>query len=139
MNILFLCSSNIFRSQMAEAFFNRFSKEHRAESAALVKPQEKMHALIIRAMKEEGVDISQNKSKKLQEEMLRKADVVVFMNKNLTCFLDSLKPNLKLRAKIEFWDIPDVIAKETDEHLYSEFVKSREIIKEKVSNLLREI
>ena len=35
MNILFVCKSNINRSQIAEAFFNEFSKNHKAISAGI--------------------------------------------------------------------------------------------------------
>ncbi len=61
MKVLFLCSSNIFRSQMAEAFFNTYAKKHHSESAALHTPQNNMHALVVRAMKEKGIEISHYK------------------------------------------------------------------------------
>ena len=35
MKVLFVCKSNIGRSQMAEAFFNKFSKNHKAISAGI--------------------------------------------------------------------------------------------------------
>ncbi len=139
MNILFLCSSNIFRSQMAEAFFNRFSNRHKAQSAALIKPQEKMHKLVVRAMQEEGIDISKNLSKKVTYRMLKESDVIILMNKNLESFLKELKPLLKQNCKIETWNIPDVVARESDEHLYQDFTKARNIIKKKVKRLINRI
>lgn len=139
MNILFLCTSNIFRSQVAEAFFNKFSENHKAKSAALEKTQDHMHRLVIKAMAEEGIDIEKNISEMVTKDMLEKADLIIFMNKNLKEYSKTIKPFLKKDAKIEFWEIPDVFAKETDEYLYPKFVEVRNIIKSKVSELLSSI
>lgn len=132
MKILFLCSSNIFRSQIAEAFFNHYTKSNLAESAALIKPQEKMHALVVRAMKEIGIDISKNTSKKVTQDMLDRADLLILMN-------PTLKEYVKEDKLIEIWKIPDVVARETDEHLYPEFCKVRDIIEQKVKDLIKRI
>ena len=52
--VLFLCSSNIFRSQMAEAFFNEYSKNNTAESAGLIEKQDHMHRLVVKVIKEKS-------------------------------------------------------------------------------------
>ena len=139
MNILFLCSSNVFRSQMAEAFFNNLSKSHTAKSAALIKPQDKMHKLVVKAMKEEGIDISRNKSKMVTKEMLKQADVIILISKNLEPALNNYKNILNDNVKIEAWDIPDVVAAETDGHLYPEFVNALGIIKQKIKTLINSL
>ncbi|MBI2449023.1 hypothetical protein HYV49_01880 [Candidatus Pacearchaeota archaeon] len=139
MKVLFLCSSNVFRSQIAEAYFNFYSKKHKAQSAALIKPQDKMHKLVVRAMHENGINIKENKSKKVTKEMLQNADVIILMNSELNEYVENLKKHFKPNVKIETWNIPDVIAKETDEHLYPEFVKARDIIKKKVKELVKRL
>ncbi len=139
MNILFLCKSNVARSQMAEVFFNKYSKVHKAKSAAIIKPQEKMHKLVVRAMAEIGIDISKDISKKVTEKMIDEADVVILMNKNLKKHLKNIRDNLKKNVKVEFWEIPDVVAKETDNHLYQNFVNIREIIMYKVLYLIKKL
>ena len=59
--ILFICTHNSGRSQMAEAFMNSLGGDRfHAESAGL-EPQPIL-PLVIRAMKEVGIDISRNKS-----------------------------------------------------------------------------
>lgn len=131
MNVLFLCSSNIFRSQIAEAFLNTYAKQSKAESAALHTPQNNMHALVVRAMKEKGIDISHQKSKKLTQKLTKWADLIILMNANLKF---SNKEKL-----IEVWNIPDIVAKETDEHLYPDFVKVRDMIENKVRDLIKRI
>ena len=55
--VLFICVGNAARSQMAEAFFNVFSKEGRAISAG-VKLKEEVDPNAVRVMKEVGIDIS---------------------------------------------------------------------------------
>ena len=137
MNVLFLCASNVFRSQMAETFFNEYSTKNTAESAALIRPQDKMHKLIIRAMKEENFDITNNRSKKVSADMIKRADMVILMSPDLKKCLEEF--NIAKTILIEIWQIPDVIAKETDEHLYQNFVKARNIIKEKVKELVKKI
>ena len=56
--ILFICQSNSGRSQMAEAFFNFFSKKGRAISAG-IKPDKKIHPRTVQVMEEVDVDVSQ--------------------------------------------------------------------------------
>ena len=129
MNVLFLCKSNVTRSQIAEAFFNKYSKIDNAESSAIIKPQEKMHRLVVRAMNEKGIDISKNISKKVTKKMINEADIIILMNPDL-------KNLIKINKKVKIWNIPDVISREEDEHIYSEFVKIREMIEEKVKELL---
>jgi protein-tyrosine-phosphatase len=139
MKVLFLCKANIFRSQMAEALFNKYSKNHRAESAALIQPEGKMHALVVRAIKEEEIDITNNISKKCDAKMLKEADVVVVMNSNLEKHFLKLKQNLKPGAIIHIWEIPDIKALETDEHFYPEVVNTRNMIKSRVLNLIKNL
>jgi arsenate reductase (thioredoxin) len=63
---LFVCVHNGGRSQMAEAFANRYgaSRVH-AESAGL-EPGE-LNPLVVQAMQEIGIDISQNQTKSVVE------------------------------------------------------------------------
>lgn len=122
---------------MAEAFFNKYSKNNKAISAGLEETQPKMHKLIINAMKEEDIDISNNISKLTTKEMLNQSDIVILMSKNLSSHLNFIKENTS--AEIEIWDIPDIHASESDYHLYPEFQKARNIIKNKVLELTNEL
>ena len=60
--VLFVCIHNSARSQMAEAFLKKYgSGRFEVESAGL-EPG-KLNPIVVEAMKEIGVDISQNKTK----------------------------------------------------------------------------
>ena len=60
--VLFLCIHNSARSQMAEAYLNKFDSDTFAvESAGLEAGT--LNPLAVEVMREEGIDISQNKTK----------------------------------------------------------------------------
>src|ERR1700744_4425633 len=64
--LLFVCIHNSARSQMAEAFVNRYCSEgFEAESAGL-EPG-KLNPIVVEAMAEDGIDISQNATKSVDE------------------------------------------------------------------------
>ena len=56
--ILFVCIHNSGRSQMAEAFLNKYTDKAVAESAGF-EPG-KLNPIVVKVMAEEGIDISQN-------------------------------------------------------------------------------
>ncbi len=63
-NVLFLCTGNSCRSQMAEGLTNHFlGRLYRAYSAG-TEPSGYVHPLAIRVMQEIGIDISQGVSKR---------------------------------------------------------------------------
>lgn len=57
--VLFLCVHNSARSQMAEAFLNKYGGENFDAESAGLEPG-KLNDLAVEVMKEEGIDISQN-------------------------------------------------------------------------------
>lgn len=60
--VLFLCVHNSARSQMAEAYFNKFAKEGFATESAGLEPGS-LNPFAVEAMKEDGIDISHNATK----------------------------------------------------------------------------
>lgn len=62
--VLFVCVHNSARSQMAEAFLKKYGSDRfEVESAGL--EQGKLNPVVVEAMKEAGIDISQNKTKRV--------------------------------------------------------------------------
>lgn len=87
MKILFICQANIGRSQMAEAYYNSFTKTKDASSAGILNLVKKYNGKpaqeIIQVMKEDGIDISQQKVKQVTESMVKNADrIIILCNKS---------------------------------------------------------
>lgn len=76
-HVLFVCNRNAGRSQMAQALFERHAPDDiRAESAGL-EPAARIHPVVIEAMGEIGIDLSDRRPKKLTVEMQLHADLAV--------------------------------------------------------------
>ena len=76
MKVLFICTHNSARSQMAEAFLNAlYGDKYKAYSAGL-EPFE-INPYVIKAMAEIGIDISKQRSKSVEEFRGEKFDYVV--------------------------------------------------------------
>jgi arsenate reductase len=76
MTVLFICTHNSARSQMAEGLVNAlFPGRVKASSAGTEATR--VHPTAIRAMAEIGIDISGHRSKSLDEFLDRKFDLVV--------------------------------------------------------------
>jgi len=133
--ILFLCVHNTFRSQIAEAYFNKFAKEKglkwQAKSAGFLKA-DKINEKAIVLMKEEGIDISDKKPKLMTDEMIKKADKIVVVCQE--CEEQGLCLALPNNKEIDHWRLPNPAEMELD--------KAREIrnqIKEKVLSLIEKL
>jgi arsenate reductase len=74
--VLFICTHNAARSQMAEGLLNAFYGERYAAYSAGTDPSQ-VNPYAIKAMAEIGIDISKNSSKSLQEFQGVKFDYVV--------------------------------------------------------------
>ena len=60
--VLFVCIHNSARSQMAEAFLNDACADHFFAQSAGIEPGQ-LNPVVVQAMQEAGLDISQNKTK----------------------------------------------------------------------------
>ena len=77
--VVFVCVHNSGRSQMAEAFFNQIAEGKATAISAGTQPGDKVHPVVVEAMKEVGIDLSGNKPKMLTLEMIEKADKMITM------------------------------------------------------------
>jgi protein-tyrosine-phosphatase len=125
--VLFVCVENSFRSQIAEAYFNRFAPEGwRAISAGLT-PAESIHPNAIRLMLEEGIDIGWKRPRRLTRDLQEGADIVVVVCSGVSC-------PMIYAENIEEWDIPDPAGMPLDEAR-----KIRDTIKGRVLDLIERI
>ena len=97
--VLFVCTHNAGRSQIAQAFFERYAPEDvRAESAGQL-PAEAIWPNVVEAMREVGIDIADRRPKKLDLEMQLHADFAITLNCAAEC------PYVP--ATVEDWDVDD--------------------------------
>ena len=100
--ILFVCVENAGRSQMAEGFFRKYVPEGYEPLSAGTKPVSQINPLAIQVMNEIGLDISNQKSKDLTEDMMRNSDKII----NMGCMDKNFCPTLFIPKVID-WGIED--------------------------------
>jgi arsenate reductase len=66
-NVLFLCTGNSCRSQMAEGFLRKYGHDKFNVHSAGTDPAERVHALAVEVMAEKGIDISEHRPKHVKE------------------------------------------------------------------------
>jgi len=67
LNVLVLCTGNSCRSQMAEGYLRELGGDRFNVDSAGTEPKENVHPLAVAVMREDGVDISQQHAKHLQQ------------------------------------------------------------------------
>ncbi len=131
-NILFLCTGNSCRSQMAEGWLRVIGGDQfKAQSAGIEAHGKNPRA--VAAMKEVDVDISRQESKILSDAMLRQADVVVTVcgHAHEQC------PVLPPGAKKVHWPLTDPAkATGTDEEIALAFRRTRDEIERRVREFI---
>jgi arsenate reductase (thioredoxin) len=101
--ILFVCVENAGRSQIAEAFFNhKYAPEGYQAISAGTRPASQINSLAVRVMEEVGVDISNQKSKIITEDMIKSSEKSV----NMGCIEKAECPNLFINNVLD-WGIED--------------------------------
>jgi arsenate reductase len=108
MTILFLCRQNAGRSQIAQAFFEKLAPGFTAASGGS-SPAAAVHPVVIDVMREVGIDLAGRKPRKVDAEMLAKADVVISMGCDDPAVCDY--PG----RKVEDWGIADPSGKPMEE------------------------
>lgn len=135
MKVLFLCTGNSCRSQMAEGWAHQLAGDWlQVESAGIESHGKNPRA--IRVMREAGVDISNQESSKLTAAMLSRADYVV----TVCGHADEHCPVLPAGTRKEHWPLNDP-AKATgpEEDIMAVFRKSRDEIRQRVMDLIERL
>ena len=100
--VLFVCVENAGRSQMAEAFANKFGQGKLTAQSAGIKLAPQVNPVVVAAMKEKGINISSNKPKMLTQEMASQADLIVTMG----CGTSDLCPGPFFKENVD-WALED--------------------------------
>lgn len=123
--VLFVCGENACRSQMAEAFYNAMSKYGSAESAGTF-PSGTVNPKAVEVMREAGIDISGNVSRKLDAARLGEFGRVI----SFGCIARAAFP---AADRLEEWLIEDPAGKDIES-----FRAVRDEIRRRVERLIEE-
>ena len=99
-NVLFVCLHNAGRSQMSEALFERVAGGRSHARSAGTQPADRVHPVVVEAMRELGIDLADRRPHRLGDEDARWADVVVTMGCGDSC------PYIPGRRYVD-WELPD--------------------------------
>jgi arsenate reductase len=83
--VLFLCVHNAGRSQMAAGWFRHLAGNRALASSGGSEPAASVNTVVVEAMHEVGIDISEEYPKPLTDEVVRGADVVITMGCGDAC------------------------------------------------------
>jgi protein-tyrosine-phosphatase len=126
-NVLFVCVENSCRSQMAEAFARKHGDGRVAAYSAGSKPSGRVNPRSVRFMAEAGCDLSDHRSKGLDEIPDLTYDFVATMGCGDAC------PMVRARCR-EDWNLPDPKHMDDDG-----FRGVRDAIEERVLRLLERL
>lgn len=134
--VLFLCTGNSARSQMAEGFLRRLGGQKYEAYSAGLEPKG-LHPLVIQVMKENGIDITGQQSKSVREFMGRVQfdDAVIVCRKT-----EDNCPSLSADARrIHRWIFQDPVSiSGTDEEKLAKFREVRDQIEARIKLWLAE-
>jgi protein-tyrosine-phosphatase len=106
--VLFLCVHNTGRSQMAAAFARQLGKNQIVVHSAGSAPGEDLNLNVVEAMRERGIDISNELPRALTDEMARNSDVIVTMGCGDAC-------PVYLEKRYLDWELTDPAGKTLDQ------------------------
>ena len=127
--ILFVCVENAGRSQMAEAFFKKYSSGKFQATSAGTTPSNRVNPIVIQAMKEVGIDLSAESPKCLTESTINES----FRTVNMGCMDKKSCPALFTKDILD-WGIDDPKGKPIEE-----VRKIRDEIESKVKEFIQKL
>ncbi len=127
--VLFVCTGNSARSQMAEGFARAMGIE--AFSAG-THPKDSVHPLAIAVMAEKGIDISHHHPKPLDLEFAKTVDLIV----TVCGEADAECAQLPLPVPKIHWNLPDPAKAEGDEN---EKLRAFRSVRDDIERLVSEL
>ena len=105
--VLFVCVHNAGRSQMAAGLLERRAEGRVRVLSAGSEPADQLNPAVVEAMEEIGIDISAERPKRLENEMVRESDVVITMGCGDACPIFPGK-------RYEDWELEDPAGKDLE-------------------------
>lgn len=132
LKVMFLCTGNSCRSQMAEGFARDLGKGLiEAHSAGLMAAGVNRRAIVV--MREVGIDISGQRSREIDPDLLRTMDVVITLCGNA----EDACPRTPPEVKRLHWPVKDPVGTiGTEETIMREFRRARDEIRAKIQGFI---
>ncbi len=132
LKVMFLCTGNSCRSQMAEGFARELGEGLvEAYSAGVIAAG--VHPRAAAVMDEAGVDIRSQRSKEADPDLMRKMDVVI----TLCTHADRACPPTPPGVRRLHWPIRDPVGTVgSDEVIINDFRRARDEIRERILEFL---
>ncbi len=127
--ILFVCVENAGRSQMAEAFARKHGRGLALAESAGTLPAKLVNPVVVQAMKEKGIDLSENHPRIMDLKRAEQADIIITMG----CSVEEYCLGPFLKNAVD-WGLPDPKGKSIEE-----VRKIRDEIEQRVLKLLRDL
>jgi protein-tyrosine-phosphatase len=129
--VLFLCTGNSARSQMAEAILGGLGGS-RVEAASAGSHPKDLHPNAVRVMHARGMDISGARSKNLSEFTGQRFDYVI----SLCDRVREVCPDFPGAPAMVHWSIADPAAEAADQDSYPAFVRTADELNTRIQFLL---
>ena len=97
-SVLFVCTHNAGRSQMAAAFLAHLSGGSIEVASAGTAPADALNPAVIAAMLEEGIDLRDEEPKAVGTESVQQADLVITLGADLRALTGT---------RFQDWDLPE--------------------------------
>ncbi len=132
MKVMFLCTGNSCRSQMAEGFARVLGRGGiEAHSAGLMAAG--VHPRAVAVMAEAGIDISGQRSKEIDPGLLRSMDLVITLCDHAAESCPRTPPSVRRFH----WPVKDPVgASGTEAEIMSEFRRARDEIRDRIERWL---
>jgi len=132
--VLFLCTGNSCRSQMAEGWLKHLGGDHYEVFSAGIEAHGK-NPCAIAAMQDAGVDISMQASEVVDTKLLESLDLLV----TVCSHADAHCPAFSIKGKRQHWPFEDPAkAQGSEEEIMREFARVRDQIKARIEAYLAE-
>ncbi|HHW17586.1 MAG TPA: arsenate reductase (thioredoxin) [Firmicutes bacterium] len=133
--VMFLCTGNSARSQMAEGLARHMAGQEWEVFSAGLDPQG-LNPYAVKAMSEIGIDISGQRSKAIDLNLLQTMDVIV----TLCGDAEERCPVTPAGVLHLYWPLPDPAkVSGTDEEILAEFRRIRDEIRDRIAYLIGEL
>jgi ArsR family transcriptional regulator, arsenate/arsenite/antimonite-responsive transcriptional repressor / arsenate reductase (thioredoxin) len=130
--VLFLCTGNSARSQMAEALLVQMSEGTVDARSAGSRPKP-LHANAVKVMRRRGIDIGTNRSKHVDELLGQRFDIVI----TLCDRVREVCPEFPSHPELVHWSVPDpALEGDTDRATSPAFERTAAELERRISFLL---